>query len=58
VQACKSAATVLSAAMLMAVASGCVDFVEEGVINGLTQAVSDSITDLVNYIVQGVLRSG
>jgi hypothetical protein len=58
VQACKSVATVLAAALLIAVAAGCVDFVEEGVTNGLTQAVSDSITNLVDYLVQGVLGSG
>ena len=57
-QACKPFVATLAAILLAALAAGCVDFVEEGVIEGLTQVVSDSMTGLVDYVVQGMLAGG
>ena len=54
-QACKPFVATLTAILLAALAAGCVDFVEEGVIEGLTQVVSDGITSLVDLVLQGAL---
>ncbi|UCG32255.1 MAG: hypothetical protein JSU68_11375 [Phycisphaerales bacterium] len=57
-QACKPFVAALAAIVLAVLAAGCVDFVEEGVIEGLTQVVSDGIASLVDLVVHGALSSG
>jgi hypothetical protein len=49
---------VLAATLLAALVAGCADFVEEGVVEGLTEVVANSIPSLVDLVSQGALGSG